>query len=357
MITRRSLLSLTLLPLLPSLDTQLTAGQESNAASMQATDIGLPDNVSDVRAMAMNANGEVLISAMIDDQPATFLYRDGAYQRIGGEDAHVRGVALNESGTAVGYSVSDEQTSAVLIGEDNLVTMPGDFMQSRALAINVEGQIAGDAVIADGDGFARPVYWTESSIKVLPSIGGRGAGAVLDSNTIAQMVGWSDADDDGVAGHATLWADGEATDLGALGGNLSEARGINEAGLIVGASLTSPEQNTFEEPGTAAFSWLDGQMTDLGLGQEHSWAVANDVNDVGMIVGAAGLTEPGPDGTERVAVLWSDREILDLNQITSGMDGLVLTEAAAVNAFGQILCRAVDADGNARIVILSVLGN
>ena len=321
MFTRRSVLSVSLLSPIAFLLTGRVNAQEGTVASLGAADIGLPEGVTEPRPMALNTNGEVLVAGIDQDgAPVTMIYREGSFQRIGGEDSPASGAAMNEAGVAVGWSVDGDLNSAVQFGDDNLVVMPGDYVQSRALAINVEGLIAGEAIIEDGDDFSRPVYWTESTIEVLPSAGDGQAGAVLDLNTIEQMVGWSDMGGDALELHATLWENGAATDLGTLGGNLSEARGINETGVVVGGSLTSPDQNSYEEPGTAAFSWQDGQINDLGLSAGHTWGIANDINDVGMIVGLAGLAEPGPAGNTTVAVLWADSAAHDLNEMTTGLD-------------------------------------
>jgi probable HAF family extracellular repeat protein len=72
------------------------------------------------------------------------------------------------------------------------------------------------------------------------------------------------------------------TDLGGLGGTISEAWGINNAGQVVGRAYLAGDV-WFH-----AFVWEAGVMTDLGtIGQGcnpgHSWAY--DINDAGQIVG------------------------------------------------------------------------
>jgi len=91
----------------------------------------------------------------------------------------------------------------------------------------------------------------------------------------------------------TRWIDGQITDLGSFGGNQGWASGINNQGLIVGASL-----NTVPDPyslidgligssngtQTRPFLWRDGVMQDLGtLGGPDAWAIL--INQHGQVAG------------------------------------------------------------------------
>ena len=112
-------------------------------------------------------------------------------------------------------------------------------------------------------------------------MGGNGSQAFA-INDAGWAVGWSTSAD--LQQHATLWADGEAIDLGILGGHASYAYGINNLGQVVGSYISSP-QDGFAE---FAILWENGNAINLNSLIGDSMGVtlisANGINDQGWII-------------------------------------------------------------------------
>ncbi len=139
------------------------------------------------------------------------------------------------------------------------------------------------------------------------------------------------------AQHAFQWRSGTLTDLGVLpGGSNSFPYGINAKGWVVGGS----ENGTFDAvlgiPEFDATLWRNGQITNLGtLGGNES--LAGDVNSRGQIVGFSANAVPDPVSmfgfaTETRPFLWENGVMRDLDTLGS-------TDGAAfmMNERGQIM--------------------
>lgn len=82
---------------------------------------------------------------------------------------------------------------------------------------------------------------------------------------------------------AVVVSDGSVKDLGTLGGAFSTARGINNAGHVVGGSLTDGDRDHH------AFLYVDGAMHDLNELIEPGWEIVHalSINDAGDILAIA----------------------------------------------------------------------
>lgn len=233
-----------------------------------------------------------------------------------GRDSEAHGI--NPFGHIVGWGTPPGafglfRVHAILWRDGEIIdlgTLGGDL--SRAWGINSSGVVVGAALTRDNF-FWHAFRWENGVMTEL------GPGFAYGISPDGRIVGKNSGSL--IGGHAVLWENGAAVDLGTLGGATSVAYAINPSGVIVGSSQTT-------EGAEHAFVWRNGTMTDLGtLGGARS--VANAINPRGDIVGSS-TTAAGAEH----AVLWPahNGEIVDLGTL-----GRPQSAAMGINASGQIV--------------------
>jgi probable HAF family extracellular repeat protein len=125
-------------------------------------------------------------------------------------------------------------------------------------------------------------------------------------------------------------------DLGTLGGNDSEALGINQTGIIVGDSVT-------RSGAVHAFVYSGGSMQDVGTLKEFPKAsYARAINDAGQIVGES-------DGNnQKRAFVYSDGQMTDLTRAAVNLRQAgfaALDSADGINNQGWIVGFGTTSDG------------
>ncbi len=174
------------------------------------------------------------------------------------------------------------------------------------------------------------IKWLADGTAVDLSVPGEWASQAYAVNLSDQIAGaWFDNS----GWHAVRWdSDGNPQNIGDLYGVGAMAFGLNDAGEVVGESVTA-------NGGRMAFFW-DGQMHALDtLGNpEDDFYQAVDINNSGLIVGHV-FDRPG--NTLR-PLLWWENEAYDLNDlleepfVSSNYGSVTFTEALAVNESGVI---------------------
>ena len=158
----------------------------------------------------------------------------------------------------------------------------------------------------------------------LGTLGGSESEA-LGLNDAGQVVGWSLTADGNT--RAFLYDGGTMSDLGTLGGPDSEAHGINNQGQIVGWADVDHDL-------AHAFLYEQGQMRDLAPGsKDGSWLEA--INDAGGAVGGAARGD-----VAEVPYRWDGREFAPLAGLEKGVGDCV-----DINEAGQIVGAVRPAEG------------
>lgn len=236
----------------------------------------------------------------------------------GAGNAAIRVTAMVD-GTAINESVTIQYRQQAR--EATIIDLGASF---RPVAVNVSGQVAGNS----GN---RAFLYKDGQLIDLGHLGGNETEA-FGINAAGDVVGTSDLPDG--ARRAFVYRNGVMTSLGTLGGRNSDATDINDAGQIVGHAHAGSQVDY-------AFLYSGGQMQSLGsLGP--AWSEAHAINASGQVVGNY------TTGPERRPFLYSNGQMTDIGTL-----GGISTFAFDINDAGQILGRGSTAAGEVHYFLYS----
>jgi probable HAF family extracellular repeat protein len=203
---------------------------------------------------AVSDSGIVVGCADVDAITAhAFIHRDGVMRDMGAGCA----LAVNDQGIAAGRSA-----------DGDLVVWDGPSVMNLGVRGNVGGiNGAGVVVGSFAQGAATRAFMFANG--ALVPIGDAGSSSASAINARGEIAGASN-------GVAFVYRAGSITALGTLGGNNSDAKGINDAGQLVGLSTDANGQ---------PLSFLyDHEMKAL---QAPGYSGAIAINNRGQVVGSA----------------------------------------------------------------------
>jgi probable HAF family extracellular repeat protein len=272
-------------------------------------------------AFSINGRGDVVGSFYSPDAPGVpqgFVWSRGTLSSLVVPDYDLETYAsdINDGGAIVGTAISETTHHGYVAVQDGIHVVSE---LDSAAAINNSGRIAGTITV---DGMSHAALYDQGTAHDLGTLFSGTANSVpADINNNGTIVGTSWGSGYGSSSHAFLYSAGTLRDLGTLGGRNSYARAINDEGDVVGDAYTATS-------GSHAFLYQDGVMHDLGtLSYGLDFSGAFGINNDGDVVGNSGET----------AVLWSQGNIVNLNQAIPWDSGWVLSYASAINARGEII--------------------
>lgn len=295
---------------------------------------------ADSRASDINNQGQVVGSLYTGSAYRGFVYAGSVLTELGtfgGANSSASGI--NDLGQVVGSADGADGYGHGFIYSGGAMNAMSGGTYLQPYGINNSGAITGTMFAGDpAPSSQRAFIWSSGSVTDLGTLsyGDNSRGFAINNH--GDVVGAAANMVEGAPNFPEdpfVYRNGVMTGLGNLGGPWSAATSINDQGQVVGyLGVDSFPGNPGDIYPRSAFLYENGQMHMLeGVPMEWS-SVANDINNLGQIVGYTG----GADGG--FSFVYDKGEVVDLNTLIDPASGWTITSANAINDVQQIAANA-----------------
>jgi len=208
------------------------------------SDLGALPGTNQSAATGINSSGQIVGYSWVTgttNMTQGWIWQNGVMTPLGllPGGTFVIPTAINDGGTVVGWGDSNLGTVSWTWQNGTMTPVPDPVSGAMAaLAINSAGLLAGYAVNLNGEFAFLFTPGAPAVFRALGQLPGDVTGIGQGVSASGWVVGMSIGPAPGRT-HAFIWQPNLMTDLGTLGGDFAEAKGINSGGQIIGHSTNS----------------------------------------------------------------------------------------------------------------------